>query len=169
MLNVILNAVTQTLTLGGVNAFREFPQDEVLHDSGAFVCVGSEKCKCLSPGFGDYLGVRTDILSGAITELFGKRLEITLNFEVYAPYHLDLGEETCVECADKVTRLLDKLPSGLRVIDMIRGEVKADDKLSLFHCACSLRCMAFFIAEKNDEEAEFLDFILKGAVGSANQ
>lgn len=168
MLDTVLDAVTQTLISGGVSAFREFPHNEVLPVSRAFICVGSQECKCQSPGFGDYLGVCTDELSGAVTELFGKRLEITLCLEVFSPYASEFGAGTCVECADKATEILEHLPSGLRVIEIIRGEVAADEELSLFRCVCSLRCMAFFVAEKSDEKAEFLDFILKGAVSSAN-
>jgi hypothetical protein len=169
MLNAVLDAVTKTLVSAGVNAFREFPDRDLPSSGGTFVCVGSDECICRSPGFGDYLGVRTDLLSGAVTELFGKRLEVTLCLEVFSPYDPSFGEKACALCADKVTEILDGLPSGLRVIQITREGVTADEELSLFRCVCSLRCLAFFIAEKSEERTEFLDFIMKGAIGSANQ
>ena len=169
MLDTVLDSMVDALKAGGIDAFREYPNMGAVLSSGVFVCVGAESCKALSPGFGDYLGIKTDPISGELKELYGKRLELIISFEVFSPFGEAFGADACVGCADKLSALLCSLPSGLSCIELNRGEVSADNELSVFRCLCSLRCLAFFLAEKSENDAEFLDFILKGALGSANK
>ena len=63
---------------------------------------------------------------------------------------------------------MEKLPSGLKALDMEIGEVCADKNLACYRCICTLRALAFMVAESNGTETEFLDFVLKGTVNSGN-
>ncbi len=166
MLNDVLDAVVAVLKAGGLNAFREFPEQRADMKTGVSVSVGMDSCKYLSSGMGEYLGTREGPGGSADTELFGRKLELELRFEIYSPFGSRFGASGCVECADALRRCALKLPSGLRVLDFKFGEISADEKLSAYKCACSARALAFMVAESNGGEGEFLDFVLKGTVDS---
>lgn len=166
MLNAVLDALVNVLKAEGLIAFREFPEKRADIKTGVSVSVGIESCKYLSSGMGEYLGTREGSGGSADTELFGRKLELELRFEIYSPFGTDFGASGCVECADTLRCCALKLPSGLRVLDAKFGEVSADEKLSAYKCACSARALAFMVAESDGSEGEFLDFVLKGTVES---
>ncbi|NCB73454.1 MAG: hypothetical protein EOM51_01735 [Clostridia bacterium] len=166
MLNDILDAVVNVLKAEGINAFREFPEQRADLKTGVSVSVGIESCKYLSSGMGEYLGTRAGSGGSADTELFGRRLELGLRFEIYSPFGTQIGASGCVECADALRGCIDKLPSGLRVIELKFGEVSADEKLSAYRCVCSSSALAFMVGESDGGDVEFLDFVLKGTVDS---
>lgn len=165
MLDSVLDQVTGILTGHGFHAFREFP-DSRMHRDKVSVCVGAEGCKSLSSGLGDYLGVRTED-NGAETELFGRRLELTLAFEIFSPFEVT-GAAGCTQCADELRRLLLRFPSGFRLLETTCGEVTADEELSSFRCTFRVKCIAFLVAEDLGGQGEFLDFVLKGVVDGVN-
>ena len=166
MLNDVLDAVVNVLKAEGMSAFREFPEQRADMKTGVSVSVGIESCKYLSSGMGEYLGTREGSGGSADAELFGRKLELELRFVIYSPFGADFGASGCVECADALRCCVDKLPSGLRVLDLKFGEVSADEKISAYKCACSARALAFMVAESDGSEGEFLDFVLKGTVDS---
>lgn len=166
MIDVILDAVIKVLTDALIRAFREFPvRGADKKEIG--VTVGLRKCKSLCSGLGDYLGVRTKE-NGASVELYGKKLELELSFQVFSPFGGSSGAGGCVKCADRLQALMGLFPSGIRVLEFAGGEVIADEELSAFRCECTARCLAFLIAESGGEQGEFLDFVLKGAVDGVN-
>lgn len=167
MIDVLIDILTDVLTAGGLNAVREFPA-AAAELSGGVVCVGIDSCRSISPGFGNYIGVRVDD-DGGETELFGKKLEFDARFEVIWPFAADLGAKSCTECADAVMQLLGVLPEGLRATEISRGEAAADETLAAFRCTCMLRCTAYFVAERGGDDTAFTDFVLKGAVGNADK
>lgn len=166
MLNNVLDAVVNVLKAEGINAFREFPEQRADLKTGVSVSVGVESCRYLSSGMGEYLGTREGSGGSADTELFGRRLELGLRFEIYSPFGTQFGASGCVECADALRSCIDKLPSGLRIIDLTIGEVSADEKLSAYRCVCSYSTLAFMVGESDGSDSEFLDFVLKGTVDS---
>ena len=168
MLDTVLDAVVFALRAEGLNAFREFPERRADLKCGISVSVGIDNCKYLSSGMGEYLGTRAGTGGSADTELFGRRLELELRFEIYSPFGTAFGVAGCVRCVDSLRTSFEKLPSGIRVLDMDCGEICADDKLSAYKCVCKLRALAFMVAESDGKETEFLDFILKGIVDNGN-
>lgn len=168
MLDDVLDAVVTVLKAENLNAFREFPERRADLKTGVSVSVGIDSCKYLSLGMGEYLGTRTGVGGKADAELFGRRLELELRFEIFSPFGTTFGASGCVQYTDSLRACFGKLPSGIRVLDMNCGEVSADEKLSAYRCVCSLRALAFMVAESDGAETEFLDFVLKGTVDSGN-
>ncbi len=168
MLNTVLDTVVSVLRAEDLNAFREFPERRADLKTGVSVSVGIDSCKYLSSGMGEYLGTRAGIGGKDDTELFGRRLELELRFEIYSPFGTAFGASGCVQCLDSLRASFGKLPSGIRALDMDCGEICAEDKLSAYKCVCKLRCLAFMVAESDGNETEFLDFVLKGIVDSGN-
>ena len=166
MLDSILDAAVSTLKAESISAFREFPEMKADVKTGVSVSVGIEGSKCLSSGMGEYLGTRTGTGGSSDTELFGRRMELTLRFEIYSPHGVDFGAKACVQCADRLRAFMEKLPSGLKALDMESGEVFSDEKLNCYRCVCLVRALAFLVAESAGDETEFLDFVLKGTVDS---
>ncbi len=166
MLDSILDAVVSTLKSESIRAFREFPEIKAEVKTGVSVSVGIEGCKCLSSGMSEYLGTRTGMGGSADAELFGRRLELTLRFEIYSPSGGSCGAKACLQCVDRLRASMEKLPSGLKALDMESKEVFADEKLNCYRCVCLARALAFLVAESDGSETEFLDFVLKGTVES---
>ena len=168
MLDDILEAVVAAMKAEGLNAFREFPERRTDLKTGVSESVGIDSCKQLSSGMGEYLGTRAGEGGTADTELFGRRLELELRFEIFSPFGTSFGASGCVQGGDRLRACFCKLPSGIRVLDMKSGEISADEKLSAYRCVCNLRALAFMVAESDGENTEFLDFVLKGTVDSGN-
>ncbi len=168
MLDSILDAVVTALKSESISAFREFPEKRADVKTGVSVSVGLGDCKCVSSGMGEYLGTRAGQGGSADIELFGRRIELTLRFEIFSPFGAPHGAAACVKCADRLRECLAKLPSGLKALEMESGEICMDEKLSCFRCVCTLRALAFLVAESDGTETEFLDFVLKGTVYSGN-
>lgn len=166
MVDLILEPVVRVLSDGGLRAFRAFPA-RLRDRKGPCVIVGLRSYKCLSGGLGEYLGFR-EKENGETIELYGKRLELELLFEVYAPFEGAEDAGACVRFAESIGALTEGFPSGLRPLEFICGEAKADEELGCFRCECVLQCSAFLVAEGIGEQGEFLDFVLKGVITSGN-
>lgn len=164
MLDTVLNAVIATLEAQGLRSFRDYPEREADLQSGACVCIGVESCRCVSAGMGEYLGVKAGLGGSEDAELYGRRLELVFCFEVFSPFGESFGAAGCRDCADKLRRCFDLLPSGIRILELDSGEVFADEELLAFRLKCKLRCTAFLVAEGEGGEGEFLNFLLKGTV-----
>ena len=169
MLDVILDTVVSTLKGAGVTAFRAFPETAENLPAAGGVSVEAETYKVSGAGLGDYLGTRAANGGKAEKELFGKRLELTLGLEVFAPFGGAGGATVCGQAADNLHEALAALPVGLKVLEMDCGEVSADEELNAYRCRCTAKCLAFLVAETDGEAPEFTDFKLKGTVKNVNQ
>lgn len=169
MLDTILTAIITALERAGISAFKAFDETAARLKGGACVSVGIDKCKYLSSGFAEYLGIRASGDGSADTELFGRRLELELGLEIYSPFGEGLGVQSCVQTADSVRACIDSLAPGIKTLEMCFGEAEPDEKLRAFRCPGKLRCFAFLTAEGAREEPEFLDFVLKGTVDCGNK
>ena len=168
MLDAVLDEVVAALKGAGVCAFRAFPEtaEALPADGGVSVGVDSYAVNC--SGLGDYLGTRAAGGGKAEKELYGKRLSLTLGLEVFVPFGPG-GAAGCDRAADRLRDALPALPQGLRVLEMDCGEVNADEELGAYRCRCTVKCLAFLVAETDGEEPEFTDFKLKGTVKYGNQ
>lgn len=168
MLETVLNAVAAALEKGGLNVFCEFPESLAEFRTKPVVCVGVESCKCLSSGMGEYLGVKIGKGGEADAQIYGRRLELCLCFEVFSPFGADFGAKACRECSDKLRQSLSFLPSGIRLIEMESGELRADEEYFAFRQMCRVKCAAYLLAESEGDEGEFLNFVLKGIVDNGD-
>ena len=120
-----------------------------------------------SPGaFLDYLGLRLDSESQAWRELYGKRLDLCLGLDIYAPR--EQGGSACGGLFGQLCSALGALPAGLKAKDLRCGAVKFDEGLGMFCCPAELDCSAYLCAEK-DEESLFQDFRLRGVIDHGSQ
>lgn len=160
----VLEGLLSALEAGGLRAYREYPDKELLCGQEVFAVAGAESLKSLSPGLGEYLGLNRPGEGLSEKEVYGKRLELSLYLEVYSPFSGGRGTEGISDYIGAIGRCIDELGSGIRVMETEFGEVFADEELCAFRQRCRLNCQAFLIAESSGEEGEFLDFVLKGRI-----
>ena len=167
MFDSVLNSVCAVLSAGGLQVFREFPRRFPDKSGEVSVVLGIRSSKAFSGGMGDYLGSRAKP-NGELVEVYGKRLEMELAFEIFCSTEASDGAAACVCCADMLRALMEKMPQGLSVLEFSSGEVSVSRELSAFRCECLGKYYAFVVAEDDGQQGEFLDFVLKGAVDSVN-
>ncbi len=164
MMNTVADAVVSILKESGFDACREYPETPFLQKKGARIVVGVEKADCCSPGMGDYLGVKKAAGGSAESDVYGKRLEIGLALEIFAPFEGAAGARLCSETADRIFKLASEFPPGIKPKEMEIREIAEDEELCAFRCICRLKCTAYFVAEVQEDESVFSDFILKGNI-----
>lgn len=165
MLESVLEAVIGALKKGGLEAGGEFPF-ESRRLTGPWICVYAGDCRSLDSGFGGYLGLKARD-DGSQTELYGRRLELELLFDVYAPLKAG-GSELCRRTADKLRGLTETFPQGLRILELSGGRMTAEEGMGAYRCSFRASCAALFLAEAYGDEGEFSDFVLKGVVDGVN-
>lgn len=163
MLDEVLNEVVTALRGKGVHAVRDYPGE--CFAGRSTVCVGAEKCSSVSAGLGDYIGVRSGLGEAGDRELYGRRLELVLSFEVFCGF--DEGVEGCTGLSLSLGQLLEELPRGISCDRLETGEVTSDESMQCFRSKSLLYCTAFLEAESSGDEGDFLDFRLKGTMKNA--
>ena len=169
MLDTILDEIVAALKAAGVCAFRAFPETAEALPAGGGVSVAVEAYRVSGSGMGDYLGTRAASGGQGEKELFGRRLELTLGLDVFAPFGGTAGAAACDRAADALRLALAALPAGVKLLEMDCGEVSADEALGAYRCRCEAKCVAFLVAETDGEAPEFTDFKLKGSVKNGDQ
>ena len=158
MTEAVLEAILALLQGAGLNALANFP-DKALRRDGVIVCAGVRELRLLSSGAGEYLGTRER--GSLISELYGFRLELLLNLDIYTP----VGEANPCDGAFRlIEEALGRAPAGLRVTELSRGAAVWDRETEMLLCPVTLRCSAYLLAEETEEPGEFSDFILKGVL-----
>ncbi|MGI5935762.1 MAG: hypothetical protein ACOX7I_03005 [Oscillospiraceae bacterium] len=166
MLNTVFSALVDALNRAGVEAVCQYPSAPLDSRKGPLVCVGVKSSKLLSPGAGEYLGLRRNG-DGSITEAYGFRLELVLGLDIYSPHDAEPGG--CLRCFGEITMALREMPSGLKVRKLVCGVVSPDRATEMFRCPCELHCMAYLVCSASEETGEFTDFELKGTVVHGNK
>lgn len=169
MLDAVMDATTAALNAAGIRCFRAFPETEEDLSAGAGVSVGIDGYKVLSAGMGDYIGMRAASDGHDETALFGRRVDLTLGLEIFAPFSGKSGSSFCTEILDRLRNALSTLPEGMKTLEMDCGEVRADENLRAYRCRCQVKCRAFLVAESEGDAPAFSDFRLKGTVKNGDQ
>lgn len=158
-LRQIRDAVIRALRDGGLAAEAAFPAKWAAERTTplATVDVGTAEGRAL--GFCGYLG-ETRGEDGQVREVYGKRLEGVITVDIRAPGALECREGG--ETAAAV--LLGKLPEGIRPGELRWEALAWEKQTGLFLRRGTLQCQALFLAERGEEETEFLDFKLKGVL-----
>lgn len=127
---------------------------------GPAAVVSLRGCESGPAGLRDYLGERFDEKSGRWVELYGKRAEVTLGLDLYAPKAL--GEQGCAALFTKVAEVLaGGGPAGLTVMRLVCGEAVYDGQEGLFRCPVQAVCGVYLYASA-EEDGTFSDFVVRG-------
>ena len=132
-----------------------------LSTAGLPVALSKLVAESRALGLCGYLGERRGD-GGELREVYGRRLEGVITVEIRGARAADC--EKGAETAAAV--LLGKLPPGIRPGELRWEGLAWEKRTGLFLRRGSLRCDALFLAERGDQGPEFLDFTLKGVLGS---
>lgn len=158
----IISAVGTALS--GANAAKiltAFPAVSKKRFAVPVAAIGVRRGESVSAGFSEYMGERFDESMGTYCEVYGKKLELTLGLDIYAPR--ESGAGACLDTAAKIISALPVLPSGVKVKSFSCGEPGFDPKTEMFLLKTELHCVCFMYADKTDD-AELLNFTLRGVL-----
>lgn len=159
-LNAWRERVVQQLRECGLNAVAAMESVRANRWREAVAAVSLSRLVCGAGGFQDYLGVMRDQSSGVEQELYGKRAELTLALDVFAPR--DGGEGMCQRAAEAVAEcLVCQGAAGLSALEVQAGRVEFLEKEGLYREEVSCRCTAWLVARMDDGGA-FVDFEVRG-------
>ena len=124
--------------------------------------VSVRKCQVGPAGFQDYLGERFDRDSGQWTELYGRKAELTLGLDLYAP---EETEGAAMETA--LFRLARALvrggPEGVSIREFSCGETEHDSKARLLRRSVRAVCVVCLTGEE-EPAAAFSEFEVRGGL-----
>lgn len=161
MIDTVLKNIVALLQNAGIDAMLQYPTTVLDRKRGPVVCVAVKSGTRSGCGLGDYLGIRSD--NGAMRELYGCRLKLTVSLDIFVPW----GEESissAMECFSNISDALYALPSGLKPQKIHCGTAKPDKETEMLKCPAEMECVAVLICEKDAESGEFTDFVLKGVL-----
>ena len=159
-LNQVRQAIIDALSVAGLTAVPAFEGQAKRYDT-AVVAVDVGAVSGKPAAMGSYLGETYDTEAGAVRELYGCRLDLTLTLGVRAP--TAAACETACETAAE-TLLTGGLPSGLRLGEQRWEGVSWDKNNKLFLRKGQAEAKGFFIAVVDEESASLIDFTLKGVL-----
>lgn len=152
--------MVQFLRKGGINAVTAWGADLRKKVNGVLVTVCLKQYQGGPAGFQDYLGEQLNLESGRWEDLYGKKIQILLGLDLYAPP--SMGETAICSTFDRIAELLRaEGPDGLHVLELSTGATSYDHALALCHASAEARCQAFLYAV-SDQEGTFLDFEIRG-------
>ncbi len=158
-LTQVRDAVIGALTAAGLPALAAFPAAEAKRYEAAVAAVDVGTVQGAALGFCNYLGQARNE-DGSLTEVYGKQLEAEITVEVRAG-RASVCQSGCETAADV---LLGGLPSGVRPEELTWEALQWERETELFLRRGHLRCRALFTARAEEEDALFLDFVLKGVL-----
>ena len=162
-----LRQVTEQLLLAfrqaGLEAVESFSRKDLSRYTAPVLALSVGKLESGELGMLDYLGEEVDQWGVCIGSVYGLRLEVQLEMEIYAP--AQQGAAGCDEAAETVLQVLQqKLPGGIRVQETSWEAAQFDPVTVMFRRKGKALCRAFFTAVAQEEEALLLDFKLKGVI-----
>lgn len=163
-LDKIMELVRDTLADDNTDAFVcGYPAGMKKRREKPVVAVYMKGGSGIPPGFYEYMGMRYNPDLDDYTELYGKKLDLTLGLYIYSPKIPEFGADACMAVLRRILERLSAIPGCLKVKEIQCGETMYDDKTDMFLCPAELKCTAFMYAEKQDD-GEILDFILRGVI-----
>ncbi len=159
----VKRAVVKAMTDAGVTAVESYSAERFKMSKCAVTAVGVRET-VIEPGGGlAYLGQRADEKTQEVREVYGRKMDLTLSMDVYAPR--GLGVDGCEEAAETAMQaLMTALPEGLGLREMQLGQTEWDKATGMFRLCASARYAAYFLCERAEDETVFTDFVLKGTV-----
>ena len=161
-LEQIREKMADYLKAHGVRAVTAWPGEPKKEWEKAVVVVSLRGCKAGSSGFQDYLGEHLDAASGRWEERYGKRAEVTLGLDIYAPERG--GGEAVQEAFDALAgALILGGPEGMDLREFSCGQTVRDGERRLLKRPVATVCAVMLWAVE-DAGGGFIDFELRGVV-----
>lgn len=124
------------------------------------VLVTVKEYSACSAGFEDYLGEQYNEEKGTWEELYGRKAEVILGLDLYAPERE--SEQSLQTLLERLISMLTlEIPDGLQVGNITCGQTKWDEGQRRIKREVSARCTLWLHAVCS-EGTEFLDFELRG-------
>lgn len=147
----------------GLEAVESFSQKDLPRYQAPVLALAAGQVQSGTLGMLDYLGEEVDQWGVCIGSVYGMRLELWLEMEIYAPGRE--GGRGCDEAVETALQVLQqKLPSGIRVQEVSWEAAEFDPVTVMFRRKGKALCRACFTAVAQEEEALLLDFKLKGVI-----
>ena len=108
-----------------------------------------------------YLGMREDD-DGGRTALYGCELSAEILMQIFAPRRG--GSAACYAETEKVVAALSGGAAGVQLAGITVGACEYDAQSDCFVCPVRAQAQAYVYAVTDEDETEFTEFILKGAV-----
>lgn len=162
-LEQVKQAVIQALEQAGARAIAAFSPGWARRYDTPVVAVGLRTGESRGTAMGNYLGQQVDPATNLTREIYGAQLELTLSLDIYSP--AAAGAAGCDETLPLLHQvMLEKLPSGLKPLELRWEETGWDESSGMFLRRGSLLCSACFLAAATEEGGPLTDFILKGVM-----
>ena len=159
-IKTVLNYIKGQIEAQGVTALFSYPAEWAKRYEKPVAVFGFKSAEAREGGLFSYIGQRYDEKSGACAEIYGKRLEYTLSLTVMSPY--DAEENDSAE--NVMLRIISGLEGGGAVkLKGARWDRAAfDERRKMYKLCGEVMCLSFILAEKDEDSAQFTDFVLKG-------
>ena len=160
-LEQVRQEVLRCLKAAGIPAAAAWEPRWAGQYGNAVIVVGLRRADSTGAAFCDYLGLTYEADTASWREVYGRRLEVSVELTAYSP-----GEEGAAGCTALLERahdaLLAGLAEGLRPGEMTWEAAGWDRETERLCQSAVLQCTAAFVAQALEEPGLFLDFKLKG-------
>ena len=110
----VKRAVVKAVAEAGCAATAAYGAEELKRYERAVAAVGVRETRITKAGLIGYLGRRTDERTQETAECYGRRMELSVSLDIYAPR--TLGAQGCEDAAETAAQALTTaLPEGLRL------------------------------------------------------
>ena len=150
------------LTARGAAAMNAWTDRERERLTEPTAVVSVRKCQVGPAGFQDYLGERFDKDSGQWTELYGRKAELTLGLDLYAPEETE-GTEMETALFRLARALVRGGPEGVSIREFSCGETEHDGMARLLRRKVRAVCLVCLTGEE-EPAAAFSEFEVRGGL-----
>ena len=157
----LIRAICRLLADAGLTVVRQFYPGTAPELTGPVTAVGLQGAKSGAAAQFSYLGMREDD-DGGCTALYGCELTAEVLMQVFAPRRG--GSAACYAETEKVVAALSGGAAGIQLGSLTVGACSYDAESDCFTCPVRAQAQAYVYAVTDEDETEFTDFILKGAV-----
>ncbi len=161
-LEQVRREVLRCLTAAGISAAAAWEPRWAGQYGSPVIVVGLRRADSASAALCDYLGLAYEADTASWREVYGRRLEVSVELTAYGP-----GKEGAAGCTaileEAHDALLAGLAEGLRPGEMTWEAAGWDRETEHVRQTALLQCTAAFVAQAQEEPGLFLDFKLKGA------
>lgn len=154
--------LTAQLKQAGIQTVQAWERRRIPQLNAPAAVVGVEETRSSSAALWAYLGLTQEENAAVGKERYGRRLELSLCVDFYAPRAQAQKLEACCEVLE--TLCFSPLAAFLHISGVRRGEIRADRISGYLQCRCTAACTAYLTATRDEDSAELTDFILKGVL-----
>lgn len=159
-MKTVLDHIKGQIEAQGITALFSYPMERAKRYEKPVAVFGFKSAEEHGGGMFSYIGQRYDEKTGTCSEIYGKRLEYTLSLTVMSPY---TAEES--DSAENVMlRIISGLEDGgaVKLTGALWDRAAFDERQKMYKLCGELKCLSYILAEKDEDSAQFTDFVLKG-------